>query len=586
MFLVVLAAAVPASATVTTSNIATPVDPTFTLDDITLSGTNLSVSGTTDGSDTDTLDIRCYHGASAFETLANNVAISGGTFSANAPLSGLGGPSPIPACVLRAVPHGDAGAHPPGTASNFTGPFLGQGSRFVNTISGGANDGTQYDFDREQGAQRGLVSVFAATDLGLNSANLWTQPLLDPSQGIWFGDAYFFYQPSFDHTRSELRVDGLDSYGPGSAFYAFPEAQAEAGFPTLGYSDSVNSANGNLTVDDTEPMVVCSPAPTAYPPTAGNCSSFVSAGIMLHRTLTTTNSGRVIGIVDRWSSTDGKAHVLDVLYENDQESDDAGGIGAADDGAYIFPWRDGAFTGYPTGATFGGPPAAPASFFYATRADVPAGGDDVHPFGAVTFQSTPEEFHFLRGTSDVSYSALTMHYVRAIPAGGECALRFAYSDDFSKASVDSFAASAQTALGGATDVCQPAPPATGPGGATPPPGAAKPSVHVKAKGSFKIGDAIKHGIPETVTCDKACAIVADLQLDARTARKLHITKFVRTGRGRGRLNGAGSVRVVVKLTKKAKRGLRHATRAKARIRTTATGAGGATVVTKKLTLRR
>lgn len=584
--LVMLAVAAPASATVTTSNITTPVDPRFSVDNIGLGGTDLTVSGTTDGNDTDTLDIRCYHGATSFETLANNVAISGGTFSKTSPLSGLGGPSPLPSCVLRAVPHGDTGDHPPGTTSNFSGPFLGQGSSFANTVSGGKNDGTQYDFDREQGAQRGFVIFQAASDLGIESANLWTQPLLNPSQNIWFGNAFFYFKPSFGPGRSELRVDGIDAYGPASANYAFPEAQTEPGFPTIGYSESLNPANGNLTVEDFEPFVTCSPAPGTYPPTSGSCSSFTPTGVMLHRTLTTTNSGRVIGIVDRWSSTDGRSHPLDVLYENDQESDDAGGIGAADDGAYLFPWRDGAYTGYATDATFNGPPTAPASFFYKTRADVTSSGDDLHPFGAVTFQSVPEEFHFLRGTSDVSWSALTMRYLRTIPATGECALRFAYSDDFTEASVDSFAAGAQTALGGAADIC-PAPPSAGGGGATtPPPAVTRPSVHVKVKRTFKIRDAIKHGIPETVTCNKPCAIVAELQFDSRTAKQLHITKFVRTGRGRGTLKAAGKVKVVVKLTKKATRGLRHAGRVKARIRTTATGAGGKTVVTNKLTLRR
>jgi len=175
--------------------------------------------------------------------------------------------------------------------------------------------------------------------------------------------------------------------------------------------------------------------------------------------------------------------------------------------------------------------------------------------------------------------------VRTIPATGDCALRFAYSDDFTEASVDSFAAGAQSALGGGTDICQQPPPAPGGGGGTIPP-PTKPGVRVEVKRTFKIRDAIKHGIPETVNCDKPCAIVADLQFDSRTTKRLHITKFVRTGRGRGRLTAAGRVKVVVKLTKKAARGLRHAKRVKARIRTTATSAGGKTVVTSKLTLKR
>jgi hypothetical protein len=581
-----LAVAAPASAAgVTTSNVTTPGNPAFPLADINAPG-NTTVSGTTNGTTGDHVDIRCYYGAASYVTFADNLAVDvSGNFSKTDFTFVLeGGLSPLPSCVLRAVPHGDGSDQRPGSASTFTGPFVGNGSRYANTVSGGKNDGTQYDFDREQGAQRGFVIFQAASDLGIDSANLWTQPLLDGSQGIWFGNAFFYFKPSFGPGRSELRLDGIDAYGPASANYAFPEAQTDPGFPALGYSESVNPANGNLTVEDFEPFVTCSPAPGTYPPTSSSCSSFTPTGVMLHRTLTTTNSGRVIGIVDRWSSTDGKSHPLDVLYENDQESDDAGGIGAADDGAYLFPWRDGAYTGYATDAAFSGPPTAPASFFYKTRADVAASGDDLHPFGAVTFQSAPEEFHFLRGTSDVSYSALTMRYLRTIPATGECALRFAYSDDFTEASVDSFASGAQTALGGATDICQPPPPTPGGGaGTTPPP---KPGVHVKVKRTFKIGQAIKHGIPETVACDKACAIVADLQFDARTAKQLHITRFVRTGRGSGRLTAAGKVKVVVKLTKKAKRGLRHAKRVKARILTTATGPGGKTVVTSKLTLKR
>jgi hypothetical protein len=585
--LVLLAAASPASATVTTSSVTTPSDPAFPVADVNLPG-NTTVSGTSDGTTGDHVDIRCYYGAASFVTFADNVAVgASGNFSKTDFTFVLeGGLSPLPSCVLRAVPHGDTSDQRPESASSFSGPFVGNGSRYMYTVAGGKNDGTQYDFDSEQSAQRGFVILNAASDLGIDFGGLFTQPLLDPSPGIWDGNAYFYFKPSFGPARSELRLDGVDAYGPASAFYAFPEAKDDPGFPALGYSESLNAANGNLTIDDFEPFVTCSPAPGTYPPTSASCSSFASAGVMLHRTLTTTNAGRVIGIVDRWSSTDGRSHLLDVLYENDQESDDAGGIGAGDDGAYVFPWRDGAYTGYATDATFGGPGAAPASFFYKTRADVPASGDDLHPFGAVTFQSAPEEFHFLRGTSDVSYSALTMRYTRTIPATGECALRFAYSDDFTEASVDSFAAGAQSALGGATDICQPPPPPApgGGGGTTPPP--TKPGVRVKVKRTFKIRDAIKHGIPETVTCDKPCAIVADLQFDSRTTKQLHITKFVRTGRGRGRLTAAGNVKVVVKLTKKVGRALRHAKRVKARIRTTATGAGGKTVVTSKLTLRR
>lgn len=76
-----------------------------------------------------------------------------------------------------------------------------------------------------------------------------------------------------------------------------------------------------------------------------------------------------------------------------------------------------------------------------------------------------------------------------------------------------------------------------------------------------------------VHCSVACTMKARFTLDWRTARRLRLTRSgtnVLIGTGARRLRGAGSVKLTIRLTKRAVRALRRAHRGATRVRVTAT----------------
>ena len=120
--------------------------------------------------------------------------------------------------------------------------------------------------------------------------------------------------------RSEVQVDGRNAYDSAAAQGLFtsgsPISQNLDGFPTtLGDSLDWDPATGLMSSDATEPFVECD-GPNEEKPTAASCPSFVDSGIELKRDITTSDGGRVITMNDTWTSTDGKAHALDLLYDD------------------------------------------------------------------------------------------------------------------------------------------------------------------------------------------------------------------------------------------------------------------------------
>src|SRR5262249_21007001 len=113
-------------------------------------------------------------------------------------------------------------------------------------------------------------------------------------------------------TRSGLRIDGANAYPPSAAN---KDNQAGAA-PALTYSYSLDPATGNLTIHVTEPLVKC--ADPAYPPTKQSCATLLGTGVTDTRTIVQDHDGHLSTITDVFSSTDGAAHALDLLWENDQ----------------------------------------------------------------------------------------------------------------------------------------------------------------------------------------------------------------------------------------------------------------------------
>jgi hypothetical protein len=105
---------------------------------------------------------------------------------------------------------------------------------------------------------------------------------------------------------------------------------------------------------------------------------------------------------------------------------------------------------------------------------------------------------------------------------------------------------------------------------------------------LKLGDLLKKGLRASANCSEACGVQAQLQIDAKTAKKLKLGKKTTTIGNGTAMSPGGKVTVPVKLTSKAKKQLKRARSLKATLVLTATDPAGnkSKPVKKKLSLKR
>jgi Glucodextranase, domain B len=439
-----LAGAAPALASVseTQLHVTSPAGTYLTFDEVTGAET-IKVDGSSNGSPGEKLDLNCYSGG-GWETLAQDVFIEpGGGFS----YEGSFRPITDQTCVLRAVPHADTKDLPPGSPSAFAGPTLALGLRRNDTVAKGPNSGaltSYYLYDSQ------LLGAFDYGSLGdcsildsytydpLNFGTFATAPRLDDCDaGFWWENGASGITGIALPTRSELQVDGADAYLPGNAPSLFTGAENDPGLPVLIYGYEVEPATGDLTIDETDPIVTCAPSPLAYPPTSSTCSSFVPSGVQVETVISQTQSGRVASVTQWFYSVDGLPHQIDLLEENQF-------FHLHKDGELDLPWTGEGFTKYGTaGAELPGAPAAPGSFFIKGSASVPDGSEESAQ-GAVTFSNAPEGETVVGATTN-EFSWVNLHYRRTVPASGAVPLGFSYSNAFLLREVEGYAAAAQAA---------------------------------------------------------------------------------------------------------------------------------------------
>jgi hypothetical protein len=300
--LAALACAAPAQADVTASVITTPKGPHYAMSygfD-----TTAAVAGRATG--IGNVDIACVGPFSTY-VLAPDVPVAGdGTFSASVILDPLdaspsaGGTT----CRLRALP---AGTLPPDLTA-FRGPTLGL-SKFAVLRNGPNNTGKIGDFllwasgtDRATATQSfGACAVYGFV---LDAASL--QP----------GDIGF--NCAGQPVEGGVKIDGVPAYAPSSVRGQIGNVDVSGlpGVPELDYPDVTFDANsGAAVVSERDPFVKCGPD-TAYPPTQAGCTRFDAVPVQLRRTTSITGGDQVVRVVDRWSSTDGKAHRLDLTLDS------------------------------------------------------------------------------------------------------------------------------------------------------------------------------------------------------------------------------------------------------------------------------
>ena len=271
----------------------------------------ISVSGTaetTDGNASDSVDINCYSGTS-WGILAQSVPVqSDGSFSftSTTGLAGLWGET----CVLRAVNAGDTTDYAPGTSSPFTGPTLAIDHVENRPVSGGPNSGDLESYYLYASQLQGGFDYDSLGDCSISDSYIY-DPVTFASTTLDFCNAWFWWEnggggtPFATPTRSELQVDGADAYVAGNVGAIGPFGSTDSGFPSLAYSYSIDPATGNLTLDETDEVVRCSPG-GVFPPTSTSCASLAPTGVQVKMHIVQSHDGRVATVTQYFSSTDGR----------------------------------------------------------------------------------------------------------------------------------------------------------------------------------------------------------------------------------------------------------------------------------------
>jgi PASTA domain len=401
----------PALAAPSETRITIPADPAF-ITYGSAGAASLAIGGVSNGK-TARVDIRC-DGTISLLLKANvtpNAAGAFGTTISAATMAKLAGQY----CILRAVP-----ANHISTSAHFGGPRLLVGDlRLITNKTGAVID---YRVRAPQINGRGVYS--SAGSCGLQGSATF-------SSAFTTSDDVFTCAARLANTigaRSALQVDGVNSYATTAAATLFPGSSSLAGIQPLTVAVSTDPATGNQTIRESQVIVKCAPDQAAWPVNPATCTSFTPAGVRLDRSITQNDNGRVASVIDSWTSTDGKAHKVNAVYEN-------GSTGGA---AFNFPWLSSEFTLYSTGYQVPPSPTSPFTYYvkYASASD----GNTRHDLGAAIVQLAPQAMAFKSSTS------LWVQEDRTVPTSGALTMGLAYAWGATSAEVLASAAVVQPSL--------------------------------------------------------------------------------------------------------------------------------------------
>ena len=419
-----------AQAAVTSSSITTPKNNLYFLYNSTTPNT-FAISGTTNGTTGDHVDVNCYAG-DKITPVATNVAVNAnGSFSV--PAAPAAQANTYRLCQLHAVPHGTT----PNPLTPYAGPRLLVGQTETYNVSGGVNNGKLYDYYLYFQQPQGGLDYDSVGGCGIDDGYLLDNNSL--STVTWYCNAWLNdSDQQAAPTRSQLQVDGVNAYPPAEAYYI--NAAATAGFPKLSRSYNQNAKTGNSVIHETEAFVKCKTQ--TYPPTNVTCPSFALTGITDTRTLVQDHGGRVGWITDVFKNTTGKTHKVDLLWQNDQHF--YSGTGDAGQVEYEFPGQS-SYSTHLVGDLVNLPHRAGKILVrYHSAAD----GDPAHGRGAIVYDRPATVAKFMNLST--SHSDFTLHQVVTVPAHGSTRLRFAYIADFQQATVNALAKQAATIFKGCT----------------------------------------------------------------------------------------------------------------------------------------
>jgi hypothetical protein len=485
--------AVPAQATLTRSNITSPTDPSFLVDNGT--GATVTISGTSDGAATDKVDIICTYGADIAAGLApagnfHNVAVQpGGSFSTTVPMAN--GFADF-ACRLHAIPAGPA----PANLAPFTGPRVGWGSKTVAQIPG-----SSLSYDLEATPFGGFYSLEDLRDCSLVDAYAEDPATNDFQIILDCGNGLSEEADTFD--RSQILVDGANAYDAGELSMV-GESYPGDPLPTL----SVNPANGQGSVSAQRTLAKCSPV--GYPLTAPNCTSDVPVGVRVDHTAQGLGGGELVVSNDTFVSIDGQAHDVDLLYEEKPDSLTP---------TYRLPGET-TFSAHNSPDQISALGSGPAAITF---------GDPGKNYGVIAWATTPQGLTFF------DPNIFEIHHLIHVPAGGSTTLSYAFGVAFTLDQANAVETEAINA------VSPPAPP--------PPP---LPPAPAKTRLKFSTKSSGNGTVTVTFNAPAAGSLSGlETAVVPRSAKKR--TKKLTVSRARKKASKAGKIKLDLKLNKKGRK---------------------------------
>jgi hypothetical protein len=419
--LVVLALPAAAQAAVTTSQVTSPGDPYFVLHDLdATTPATVPVSGTTDGTSGDLVDIACtWYGGSSNTLLFDVPVNANGSFEATVDLGNF----PSNTCRLRALP---AGAWP-NNLNRFRGPRAGVSTAGTDKVAGGPNDGVVFDYRVITEGLAGSYEIQSAGSDGISESRPFSTATLEDFERVYAGAGAFYGRDEQGAgPRSQLRIDNRNAYASYAAFSLYPGSGETPGLAGITLTRSLDSTTGDVTLTESSVLVRC--GDDTVTPDATTCPEFISTGVRLERSWLITRGGRMARMTDVLRSIDGAEHAVDLLLDVDRDSDEPGWM--------VPPSTE--FERHDNGAVVSGSVFGTAPFTLLGKEtddepdDSPEGG-----ISATAFESSVTELRW------VGESRLEAQYQRTVPADGAATLRFAFAQGINIANTRALAREAE-----------------------------------------------------------------------------------------------------------------------------------------------
>jgi glucodextranase-like protein len=386
-------AAVPslAHAEVDESTITSPANPTYRLyePERTLAEPRLRIEATTDAQNQEEVDVLCSYGNQHTVLIKDQSVDADGTLEVEVPL----GRFPVELCDLRVVPVGYRGPD----FTSFTGPVVAASSYLPQIDTApvrGSEEWAVLNYAVWTGHQRAAAVITSAGAGGLFDAVGVKAQAHEPfGYRTWHEGAGIV----------ELMVDGRRAYASADIpLFGFGSEQptAPAGFESLQATVTLDEASGAISTSESQRIFRCDGTDDERPQEE-DCRTVLDTGIRLERTVALGREHSIADVRDRWVSTDGRAHQVQVRYSVKEQD-----AKAAEDPLWRFP-GDAAFRKYDEGDVL---VPGPGTALVRDRNALSAPG-------ALSFAPAPARFRIGDGQT------LEEDTLLAVPAGGAVPVR-------------------------------------------------------------------------------------------------------------------------------------------------------------------